>query len=198
MIIANTASALLNTQNSFYYCGVEISKENFDISEFAPVCDKINDLKRQLYNKNNLSGQRIAHGILGFANLTEDIDCLCEVYEKRCFLGLFSRTQKEIVPLTSEIFRFFSDRFVFLLSYELNKIAKMAERGIITASPISDRVTLLNPLKDKIKVVAFNNYKHRIEKLSNCFYHTYELEFINGCKDYILTDEQLKKSLEER
>lgn len=42
MILPNNTFVLRNIKDSFYYNGIEISKENFSIEEFAKVCDKIN------------------------------------------------------------------------------------------------------------------------------------------------------------
>lgn len=35
MILPNNVAILRNIKDSFYYNGIEISKENFDINEFA-------------------------------------------------------------------------------------------------------------------------------------------------------------------
>lgn len=48
MILPNNVAILRNIKDSFYYNGIEISKENFNIQEFAKVCSKVNDIKGQL------------------------------------------------------------------------------------------------------------------------------------------------------
>ena len=55
MILPTNASILRNIRDSFYYNGIEISKENFSIEEFAKVCSKVNDIKGQLRQEKVLS-----------------------------------------------------------------------------------------------------------------------------------------------
>ena len=197
MILANTASVLLNKESSFYYCGIEISKDNFDIKEFVSICDRINDLKHNLFEEKNLSSARKDAEILGAVYLNDQYDCVCNVYKEKVFLGLYNTQRKEIVPVTNEVLKYFTDGMFAHLSYELNKTSKLAQKEVLKPS-VSGVYSLLKPVKDKLKVIAFNNYKQHVEKLSSCFYHTYELEFVNGYRDYVLTDEQLKHSLEEK
>ena len=63
MILPNNTTILRNIKNSFYYNGIEISKENFDINEFAKVCSKVNDIKGQLRQEKALNNIRKNHTI---------------------------------------------------------------------------------------------------------------------------------------
>ena len=55
IVLPNNTSILHNIKDSFYYNGIEISKENFNIQEFAKVCSKINDIKGQLRQEKTLN-----------------------------------------------------------------------------------------------------------------------------------------------
>ena len=77
---------------------------------------------------------------------------------------------------------------MYSLAFELNKTARLISKNIINCTLI----------KDTIMLHTFENYIETIEKSGNSFQYTYELEFINGYKEYILTDEELKKSIIER
>lgn len=77
---------------------------------------------------------------------------------------------------------------MYSLAFELNKTANFISKNLINCTLI----------KDTVMLHTFENYIDTIEKSGNSFQNTYELEFINGYKEYILTDEQLKQSLVER
>ena len=59
MILPNNVAILRNIKDSFYYNGIEISKENFNIQEFSKVCSKVNDIKGQLRQEKALNNYAI-------------------------------------------------------------------------------------------------------------------------------------------
>jgi len=77
---------------------------------------------------------------------------------------------------------------MYSLAFELNKTANLISKNLINCTLI----------KDTVMLHTFENYIETLKKSGNNFQNTYELEFINGYKEYILTDEQLKQSLIER
>ena len=77
---------------------------------------------------------------------------------------------------------------MFNIAYEMNMTAKFILRGVVQKTTV----------KNTVMLHSFENYIETIEKSGNSFQNTYELEFINGYKEYILTDEELKKSIIER
>ncbi len=194
MILKSTAKALQNICDNFYYCGVEISKDNFNVTEFADVCSKINDLKHQLYEEKNLEKARSNVEIIGTFFLCENEDLVCSVNKNKCFLGIYNKQNKDIVPITKDLLPYFTGNIMVDLAHQMNRIANLYFQGVVTASK-TGYVTIIT---DRQKLTAFHNYRHHVEKMSNCFYHTYEVEFVNGYKDYIVSDEQLKDSLIER
>ena len=184
MILPNNTSVLRNIKDSFYYNGIEISKENFDIEEFAKICDRVNDIKSQIKQEKPLNSIRQNHIVIGRIYLAEcNIWLLCKVDKEKIYLGLYDDTTKNIIPLTTDILKKITDDNIFLLSYNLNKTANLIQRKEIEKTIIRDR---------------FENYIRLIEKSGNSFQNTYELEFVSGYKEYILTDEELKKSIIER
>lgn len=191
MIIPGIASALLNIGDNFYYCGIEISKNSFDVTEFSKVCAIINNLKHQLSSENakNLSSVRNSTEVISVVPLGKKHRLLVSVNKNKTFVGLYNKGSKEIEPINKEILRLFTNDLFSLVSYKMETIAARYSKGISTSGC---------DVKNFQELTSFSLYKSRIEKLSTCFYHTYELEFINGYKDYILTDEQLKCSLEEK
>ena len=190
MILPNNVSTLRNIKDSYYYNGIEISKENFDIREFAKVCSKVNDIKYQLQQEKVLNNIRQQYSVIGFVNLTENgnIRLLCMTDKNHTYFGLYNMIENKVIPLTKNILKHITDQNIYLLSYNLNKTARLIQKGEIEKTTIKDS-TILH---------IFENYIDTIEKSGNSFQYTYELEFINGYKEYILTDEQLKDSLVER
>lgn len=189
MILPSTCNVLHNIQNSFYYNGIEISKKNFDITEFALVCSKINDLKEQIQQEkfiHNLSTKSIISEIVIDRN--DKTSLLCKYNNAEYYFGLYNNRKKEIIPLTKELFNNISDNKIYLLSNELNITAKLVLKNVISETKI----------KDKMKIISFDNYISNIKNLSNSFQYTYELEFINGYKEYLLTNEELKNAIIER
>ena len=180
MILPNNTSILRNIKDSFYYNGIEISKKNFSIEEFAKVCDKINDFKHQLREEKTLNEIRKNHPVIGRIYLeSSDTYLLCKINRQSIYFGLYNENTGKIFQLSKDIFR---------LSFELNKMAKLISKEIIQTTTIKNATVLY----------TFENYIETIEKSGNSFQNTYELEFINGYKEYILTDEELKKSIIER
>lgn len=190
MILPNNTIILRNIKNSFYYNGIEISKENFDINEFAKVCSKVNDIKGQLRQEKALNNIRKNHTVIGYIKLSHYsyIYLLCKVNKENIYFGLYDNNKKQIIPLQKEIISNTNDRDMYSLAFELNKTARLISKNIINCTLI----------KDTIMLHTFENYIEAIEKSGNSFQYTYELEFINGYKEYILTDEELKKSIIER
>lgn len=189
MILPNNTSILRNIKDSFYYNGIEISKENFSIEEFAKVCDKINDFKHQLREEKTLNEIRKNHPVIGRIYLeSSDTYLLCKINRQSIYFGLYNENTGKIFQLSKEIFYHIHDEDIFRLSFELNKTSKLISKGIIQITTIKNPTVLY----------TFENYIETIEKSGNSFQNTYELEFINGYKEYILTDEELKKSIIER
>lgn len=189
MILPNNTSILRNIKDSFYYNGIEISKKNFSIEEFAKVCDKINDFKHQLREEKTLNEIRKNHPVIGRIYLeSSDTYLLCKINRQSIYFGLYNENTGKIFQLSKEIFYHIHDEDIFRLSFELNKMAKLISKEIIQTTTIKNATVLY----------TFENYIETIEKSGNSFQNTYELEFINGYKEYILTDEQLKQSLIER
>ena len=189
MILPTNTSILRNIRDSFYYNGIEISKENFSIEEFALVCDKINDFKHQLREEKTLNEIRKNHAVVGRIYLElSDTYLLCKINKQNIYFGLYNENTKRIIPLSKEIFHHLYDEDMFRLSFELNKTAKLISRGIIQITSIKNSTVLY----------TFENYIDTIEKSGNSFQNTYELEFVSGYKEYILTDEELKQSIIEK
>lgn len=189
MILPNNTSILRNIKDSFYYNGIEISKKNFSIEEFAKVCDKINDFKHQLREEKTLNEIRKNHPVIGRIYLeSSDTYLLCKINRQSIYFGLYNENTGKIFQLSKEIFYHIHDEDIFRLSFELNKMAKLISKEIIQTTTIKNATVLY----------TFENYIETIEKSGNSFQNTYELEFINGYKEYILTDEELKKSIIER
>lgn len=189
MILPNNTSILKNIKDSFYYNGIEISKENFSIEEFALVCDKINDFKHQLRQEKALNDIREKYEVLDAIYLAKNnIYFVCEVKNNKIFFGFYDKSICRIIPITQKIFHNLTDNDMFLISKALNKTAKFISKGVVQKTTV----------KDTVMLHTFENYIETIEKSGNSFQNTYELEFINGYKEYILTDEELKKSIIER
>ena len=189
MVLPNNASILRNIRDSFYYNGIEISKENFSIEEFALVCDKINDFKHQLREEKTLNEIRKNYIILGLSYTSQsEIYLLCKVDKNNIYFGLYNNKQNKITPLTKNNFKSLNNKTLFSLSHNLNTTAVFISKGEIDKTLI----------KDTIMLHTFENYINTIEKSKVSFQNTYELEFVNGYKEYILTDEELKKSIIER
>lgn len=189
MILPNNTSVLRNIKDSFYYNGIEISKENFSIEEFALVCDKINDFKHQLRQEKALNDVRKNHPVIGVIySIKSNLNLLCSINHNNIYFGLYDNTLCRIIPLSKNCFKDLGDDDIFSLSHNLNKTATFILKGEINKTLI----------KDTVMLHTFENYIETIEKSGNSFQNTYELEFINGYKEYILTDEQLKQSLIER
>ena len=189
MILPNNTSILRNIKDSFYYNGIEISKKNFSIEEFAKVCDKINDFKHQIREEKTLNEIRKNHPVIGRIYLeSSDTYLLCKINRQSIYFGLYNENTGKIFQLSKEIFYHIHDEDIFRLSFELNKMAKLISKEIIQTTTIKNATVLY----------TFENYIETIEKSGNSFQNTYELEFINGYKEYILTDEELKKSIIER
>jgi hypothetical protein len=110
-------------------------------------------------------------------------------YNNKLFLGLYNTEVNEIVPLTKNILQDINDDIVILLAHRMGVAANRFFKGIFDSG---------NAIKNSIVNTSFENYKIQIEKSGRAFYHTYELEFINGYKDFILSDEQLKQSIVEK
>ena len=190
MILPNNVSVLRNIKDFYYYNGIKISKENFDISEFALICSRINDFKQQFKEEKILRSAKQNHTIIGSTRLSLDnnIRLLCKIDNKNIYLGLYNISENRIIPLAKDIFKKIKDDDMYTLAYDLNRTANFILKGEIEKTTIKDSAILY----------TFENYTETIEKSGNSFQHTYELEFINGYKEYILTDEQLKQSLIER
>lgn len=189
MILPNNTSVLRNIKDSFYYNGIEISKENFSIEEFALVCDKINDFKFQIRQEKALNDIRKKCVVCGISYTAQsEIYLLCEVSKNNIYFGLYNNKQNKILPLTKNNFKSLNNKTLFSLSHNLNTTAVFISKGEINKTLI----------KDTVMLHTFENYIDTIEKSGNSFQNTYELEFINGYKEYILTDEELKKSIIER
>ena len=189
MILPNNTSVLRNIKDSFYYNGIEISKENFGIEEFALVCDKINDFKHQLREEKVLNDIRKNHPLIGVIySIKSNLNLLCSINHNNIYFGLYDNTLCRIIPLSKNCFKDLGDDDIFSLSHNLNKTATFISKGEINKTLI----------KDTVMLHTFENYIDTIEKSGNSFQNTYELEFINGYKEYILTDEELKKSIIER
>lgn len=189
MILPNNTSVLRNIKDSFYYNGIEISKENFSIEEFAKVCSKINDFKHQLREEKALNEIRENHIVIGVSYTAQsEIYLLCKVSENNIYFGLYNNKQNKILPLTKNNFKNLNNKTLFSLSHNLNTTAVFILKGEIEKTLI----------KDTVMLHTFENYIETLKKSGNNFQNTYELEFINGYKEYILTDEQLKQSLIER
>lgn len=189
MILPNNTSVLRNIKDSFYYNGIEISKENFSIEEFALVCSKINDFKHQLRQEKALNDVRKNHPVIGVIySIKSNLNLLCSINHNNIYFGLYDNTLCRIIPLSKNCFKDLGDDDIFSLSHNLNKTATFILKGEINKTLI----------KDTVMLHTFENYIDTIEKSGNSFQNTYELEFINGYKEYILTDEQLKQSLIER
>lgn len=190
MILPNNTSILRNIKDSFYYNGIEISKENFSIEEFALVCSKINDFKHQLRQETCLMNVRQKSVIISATRLlsNDNIRLLCKINRKNVYFGLYNVSNNKIIPFTKEIFKSLIDDDMYNIAFELNKTSKLISKGIIQITTIKNPTVLY----------TFENYIETIEKSGNSFQNTYELEFINGYKEYILTDEELKKSIIER
>ena len=193
MIIDSVSSALKNNKDSFYYCGIEISKNDFSITEFSEICDKINDLKHYIDREKCLSEVKEDISVIGVQSLRKGLNIICEVKKNKYFFSLYDSNCKEITPLKKDMFFMFNNYIYSLLSCQMNRTAVLYKKGIVSGN--RESTTLI---KNSYMLITFQNYKQNIEKLSNCFYHTYELEFINGYNDYILSDEQLKNALIER
>ena len=189
MILPNNTSVLRNIKDSFYYNGIEISKENFSIEDFAKVCSKINDFKHQLREEKTLNEIRENHIVIGVSYTAQsEIYLLCKVSGNNIYFGLYNNKQNKILPLTKNNFKNLNNKTLFSLSHNLNTTAVFILKGEIEKSLI----------KDTVMLHTFENYIETLKKSGNNFQNTYELEFINGYKEYILTDEQLKQSLIER
>ena len=189
IVLPNNTSILHNIKDSFYYNGIEISKENFNIQEFAKVCSKINDIKGQLRQEKTLNEIKQTNTIISRAYIAKcNIWLLCKIDKNDIYFGLYDEYKAKMISLTKNIIQNISDENIFSLSYNLNKTAKLISKEEIEKTTIKN-TTLLH---------TFENYIDIIEKSGNSFQHTYELEFINGYKEYILTDEELKQSLIER
>lgn len=190
MILPNNVAILRNIKDSFYYNGIEISKENFNIQEFSKVCSKVNDIKGQLRQEKALNNIKQDYTVIGYAELSHHsyIYLLCKVNKENIYFGLYDNYKKQIIPLQKEIISEINDRDMYSLAFELNKTANLISKNLINCTLI----------KDTVMLHTFENYIKLIEKSGNSFQNTYELEFINGYKEYILTDEQLKQSLIER
>ena len=189
MILPNNTSILRNIRDSFYYNGIEISKENFNIEEFALVCDKINDFKHQLREEKILNEVRKKCVVLGVSYTSQsEIYLLCKVDKNNIYFGLYNNKQNKITPLTKDNFKNLNNKTLFSLSHNLNTTAVFILKSEI------DRTLI----KDTVMLHTFENYIDTIEKSGNSFQNTYELEFVSGYKEYILTDEELKKSIVER
>ena len=185
MILPTNASILRNIRDSFYYNGIEISKENFSIEEFAKVCSKINDFKHQLRQEKNVDIRKTAIANIYFS---DNIQILCKIDKKNIYFGLYDLQTHNILALTEDLFFKITDDIIFSLSHELNKIFVFIDKQLIQFTTI----------KDTVMLHTFENYIDTIEKSGNSFQNTYELEFVNGYKEYILTDAELKKSIIER
>lgn len=190
MIIPSTEKILKNTKNNFYYCGVEISKNNFDITEFAEICNKINDLKHQLYEERSLEIVRSNYKIINKTHLYSNYYVFISVYKDKCFLGLYNDKLKCIEQLTKDTLSLFTDNNYLIISRQMGIISNQIIKGIE-----SNKNTVICRIKNHNELITFTNYQQNIEKLSNCFYRTEELEFINGYDQYILTDYELKEAL---
>lgn len=120
MILSSTASALLNTKSSFYYCGVEISKDNFDITEFSKICNTINELKNQMSSENAkaLSFVKSRTEIIGSSPITKEYDAIVSVFKDRVFVGIYNKESKTIEPLTKDILTFFTKIYLFQFHFE--------------------------------------------------------------------------------
>lgn len=190
MILPNNVAILRNIKDSFYYNGIEISKENFNIQEFAKVCSKVNDIKGQLRQEKALNNIKQDHTVIGYIELSHHsyIYLLCKVNKENIYFGLYDNYKKQIIPLQKEIISEINDRDMYSLAFELNKTANLISKNLINCTLI----------KDTVMLHTFENYIETLKKSGNNFQNTYELEFINGYKEYILTDEQLKQSLVER
>lgn len=191
MFLPDNEKSLRNIEDSFYYCGIEVSKKQFDISEFALVCKRINDLKHILYTEKYLSILKKDYEIISEIPLYNTTSCICSVYKEKCFISLYDEEKKEIKAFTKEDLLYFKTDFYNDLSNQMNKTAKRAQNRII---PIKQNTA--TSILNISKYISFQNYKHNIESLSICFYKTEDLEFIKGYKDYISTDEQLSEALE--
>ncbi len=190
MVISSTEKILKNVEDKFYYCGIEISKQNFNIQEFSYVCNKINEIKNSFSSENakKLSRIREITPVAGNAPITKEIDLIAVVNKNTVFLGLYNRYDKRIEPLTKKLLKYIDTGLINTISFQLSKAANKYEKGIIETG---------YDLSEPSMLFAVENYRNNIEKLSICFYHTYEIEFINGYKDYIMSDEELKNSLTE-
>ena len=189
MILPNNVSILRNIKDSFYYNGIEISKENFDIREFAKVCDRINDIKGQLKQEKSLSGIKQNHTVISVIySIKTNTGLLCKIDKNNVYFGIYDNQLNRIIPLTKDYFLKITDDDIYYLAHNLNKTAIFIDKGEIEKTLI----------KDSTMLYTFENYINTIEKSGVSFQNTYELEFINGYKEYILTDEQLKQSLVER
>ena len=172
MILPNNASILRNIKDSFYYNGIEISKENFSIEEFAIVCDKINDFKHQLRQEKFLMDISQKGIVISATRLLNDknIQLLCKIDRKNIYFGLYDISNNKIMPFTKEIFKSLIDDDMYNIAFELNKTAKLISRGAIQITTIKNSTVLY----------TFENYIDTIEKSRNSFQNTYELEFVNG------------------
>ena len=192
MIIPGASSALKNVESNFYYNGLEISKINFDITEFAKICDIINDLKYQLSRERNLEEVREKYKVLIKTPLYQGRSLFTSAYKEKCFSTMYNNAQKSIDALTKEDFLYFTEDLFLLIAQQMDTLALQAKSGIVL--PKND---IISKIKKRSEILIFTNYQHNIEQLTNCFYRTSELEFINGFEDYIYTDEQLKNALTE-
>ena len=124
MIIPGVASALLNAESSFYYCGIEISKSNFDIKEFSKVCSIINDLKHQLSSENakELSVAKNNAEIIGVLPLGVKHRLLVSAYKDKIFVGLYNKETKGIEPINKDILFLLTDDFFTLVSRRMDVI----------------------------------------------------------------------------
>ena len=90
MILPNNTSVLKNIKDSFYYNGIEISKENFSIEEFAKVCDKINDFKHQIRQEKVLNDIREKYVVLGASYLArQNVLLICKINQNKVYFGLY-------------------------------------------------------------------------------------------------------------
>ena len=175
MILPNNTSVLRNIKDSFYYNGIEISKENFSIEEFALVCDKINDFKFQKRQEKALNDIRKKCVVCGISYTAQsEIYLLCEVSKNNIYFGLYNNKQNKILSLTNNNFKSLNNKTLFSLSHNLNTTAVFISKGEINKTLI----------KDTVMLHTFENYIDTIEKSGNSFQNTYELEFINGYKEY--------------
>ena len=192
MIIYSTNAVLQNIEDNFYYCGIEISKNQFNITDFSKICNKINDLKYQIYQEKAINNLKIDNILMDRISIFKDTDLYILVEKDKLFITIYNKERNEIEPLSKKVFNLFNDRLFINIAYKINKTASQYTRNMINKH--DNIITNKNFDKNLIKIL---NYQENIEKLSNCFYHTYELEFINGYKDYIFTDEELNNSLKE-